>query len=570
MNDTKKCENHPDEMVVANCMNCNREICSTCLREYGYFCGEECKEQNKQRTESMVEPEQKEEFAALERIANRFTKIIFHMIVPGVLVLLLFIIIFKVTSNAGTVMWEFRPEKDKPLSGLTSHKGNIYVSCDNGMLYALDSQQGEKWEFKADESLTGTAPVILRDSLCITSDTENSIYAVDTETRRLAWKRTLAGEIAAGPVTGSKAVYYILNFYRELTREELKKQPASFFSLLDFTGDDVIRIRTGLSIYALDYTDGHDMWTKNLGTHGSPDHFTSLENAIYLSQDRKEEGKSGPVLLAIDAESGKGKWKTEPGNSYLFGIHPQKEGILIASDENVHFVSHEGEEIWKQSMETSGLWQPTIAGGKIYFKEGKNRLTCLELITGNRIWTTEVDSAVSQPVVGEQFVFIGGYIKKPVKGSGSKKTKMPQPEAPGIGTEKLLKEFGFQEGERIRIVPILYALDIETGKTVWTKEKTGGKTLLYRDRKIFAVRSSSQFSLLNQEMGSTSQITAVNARNGKILWRYAHKGSVHSAIVEDNRFCFGSFSTTRHISSIFSGKVRKPTDNAIYAISVGR
>jgi outer membrane protein assembly factor BamB len=519
----------------------------------------------------LQEPEEEHELALLEERANRFIRIIFRIILPGLAVLVSLVIAFKVTSKAGKAMWEFRPAEDNPFSDLTSYKENIYAGCDDGMLYALDVQRGTvRWTFKAAGSLVMAKPVILGDNLCITWDGEN-IYAVDTEEGSLIWKRAFAGEVAGAPITGENAVYYISNFYREIPVEELKNQNIKPFSgLISFTGsNNVVKIKTASCIYALDCTDGHDIWTKELNKYSSPRYFASPRDTLYLSLYGQEGDKWGYTLLAIDAESGKGKWKAEPSSGSLSGIYPGEKGVLIVSTENFYFISHEGEEIWNRNIEKSSFWKPTVAGGKLYFKEEKNKLTCMELTTGREIWTAEAASTTSSPVIGEQLVFFTGFIEKPLKKSEKKQTRMPQPKAPGLDTDDLLKQFGVREEPSAKMVPMLYALDTRTGKTVWTKENIGGE-ILYHEGKLFVIKSSAWFALLNQEIDVSNRITAIHAHKGKTLWQYTHRGAVNSTAIGENRFCFSSSSAAMHIGGTFSRKLRKPTDNAIYALSIGR
>ena len=570
MNDTNKCERHPDEIVVGVCIHCKRNICRVCREEYGYFCSEDCKEKTKQETGDLARPEEKQKYAILEQKVNRWMRVMYMIILPGLAVLLSLFIAFKVTSRAGEVIWEFRPDEDKPLSALTSHSGNIYVGSDNGILYALDAEQGTvKWKFKSAESLAMAKPVIFGENLCITWDKKN-IYAADAEEGSLVWKRAFAGEIAETPITGENTIYYISNFYKELKLDELKNQNISAFdNLLSFTDTNIAKIRIGSSIYALDPDDGHDIWAKALSKDASPGNFTSQGGLLYLSVCGLQDDKWGCTLLAIDAGSGKGRWKAELSSGSLSGIYPAESGVLILSMENFYFISHEGKEIWNRSREESSLWEPIVAEGKIYLEEEKNKLTCLKLNTGKKIWATEVTSLASGAVIGEGLLFLPGLIERSIEKDESKQTKMPQPKVPGLDTGEFLKQFGGGEEPSVKMVPVLHALDTQTGKIIWTKEKIGGKVLYYKG-KIFAVKSHGFFSLLDQKISTSNQITAIHVPEGKILWQYGHKGVLASTVIDENTFCFTSYSTAMHVGSIFSGKIRPPTDNAIYAISIGR
>ena len=588
MQNADRCERHPEEAVVANCLNCNRGICRICHEEFGYFCSEECREQTKQETESLEEPEEREEYAILEQRMSRWMRVTSRLILPGIVILLALFIVYKVTSKAGKVLWEFKPAEDKPLSSLTFHEKNLYVSCDDGTLYCIDGQEGkEKWKLKLAEvkpmdrraaamfGLRGSPyliakPVIVRDDLCITWN-KDTIYAVDTDKGTLIWKRTLTGKVTRAPVIGGKVVYYISDFYRNLTPEERKKQyTGTFKSFLPFGGGGgIARVKVASSIYALDYTDGHNAWEKKLDKLTYPSHLVSREDTLYLSlMGTGEEKTWGYTLLAIDSQSGKGKWKAQLSGGSLSAIYPQENGILAVSRENLYFISSEGKEIWSQSREKAEFQNPIVAEGGVYFKQDKNKLACVELATGKRMWTAEVAPGISTPVISEGFVFLQGFVEKPIKKGKKKQVGIPSHRAPGLGDD-FMKQFTEQMQPDVKLVPTLYVLDAKTGKALWTKEDIGGE-MLYESGKIFLVRTSTWFGLLDQKMEKTNRITAIDVRKGKTLWQYAHKGLVNSIAADEEKFYFTSSSSATHIGSMFSFRERKPTDNTIYALSIGR
>ncbi len=590
MQNTDRCERHPEEAVVANCLNCNRGICRICHEELGYFCSEECREQTKQETESMEGPEEGEEYAILEQRVSRWMRVTSRLILPGIVILLALFIAYKVTSKAGKVLWEFKPAEDKPLSSLTFHEKNIYVGCDDGTLYCIDEQEGkEKWKLKLAEvkptdrraaatfrmrgrgSLCLIAkPVIVRDNLCITWD-KDTVYAVDTDKGTLIWKRALTGKVTRTPVTGKNAVYYISDFYRNLTPEERKKQytgtSAGFFPFGGSGG--IARVKVASSIYALDCIDGHDIWEKKLDKLTHPGHLASREDTLYLSLMGTGEKKTwGYTLLAIDGESGKGKWKAQLSGGSLSAIYPQENGILAVSQENLYFISSEGKEIWSQSREKSDFRNPIVAEGRVYLKQDKNKLACVELATGKKMWTAEAAPGTSTPVIGEGFVFLQGFVEKPIKKGKKKQVGIPSHRAPGLGDD-FMKQFTEQMKPNVKLVPVLYVLDAKTGKALWTKENIGGE-MLYDSGKIFLVKTSTWFGLLDQKTEMFNRITAIDVRKGKTLWQYEHKGLVNSMAVDEEKFYFASSSSAMHIGSMFSGSRRKLTDNTIYALSIGR
>jgi endogenous inhibitor of DNA gyrase (YacG/DUF329 family) len=43
MGEKATCPAHPGERIVGQCSHCRKGICRQCMRQYGYFCSEECR-----------------------------------------------------------------------------------------------------------------------------------------------------------------------------------------------------------------------------------------------------------------------------------------------------------------------------------------------------------------------------------------------------------------------------------------------------------------------------------------------------------------------------------------------
>jgi len=577
MSEMKKCELHPEENVNAQCSQCGRPICSLCRRQYGYFCSQECKQQVQQATQTLVEPESQKQYDAVQAKMTSVTKFVKGVFFIAVVVAAV-LIYLKATSKAGKVLWEFKPSRDKVLSSMVDKDGALYVACDDGKLYVLDKDTGlEKSSFTADASLAQMTPIVAGSNMCIVRDDKN-IYGVNTDNSQLVWKKTIDGKFKKDLMHDGNNIYYVLDFYRDLTYEEIRERQqrqntkagdSMFSSMFSFGGKrEKPKIKTATSIYAVDCLSGAELWTRSIDKKTSLGYVTVKDDNLYLNKSELAEKKWKNVLLALDAQTGKGKWQAEISGGSLSMIHPGGEGLLLVSQRKIYFISSAGEQVWSRDRGEQSFWNPVVVRDKVYYKENRNSLSCLSLDTGKKIWIAELESFMSQPVVGSDGVFVTSVVEKQVKPSSKKDIKLPQYKAPDSETQELFDNFtqGAADGSSVRIVPVLYALDNKTGAVRWMREELGGQVLC-QGSKLFVVTSSSRMSILDQTHFEINKICALDTRKGKVLWKYRHEGRVPYITADNEKVYFTSASGTIHFTG---GGAETTRENIIYALSIGR
>ncbi len=576
MKEVKYCSQHPHERAFGQCSSCGRDICSICRSTYGYFCSEACKQQLQEQTEQLAVPEEQAAYDAVERRVERSTRIVTRFILPAAIAVVAGIIIFKVTSRAGKQVWEFRPDEDRPMSAMTVSRDSLYVGCEDATLYALDKASGDvRWRFKAHGELSQARPAVVEPGVCIIRD-ETGFYGVNTADGSVAWKQPLAGKVRQQPVVRDGRVYYVEDFYKEVTEKEL--QGSNGFDYRDILFPDAssgeagakMLVRTASALYALDGAGGKELWARALEMRPAVGHLAAAGDLICLSMQGMEDGKQQHRLLALDSATGKGRWELRLESDQFSPtlVLPTEQGILLASAKRIYLVSEQGQEVWRHPRETA-LWEPVVAGGKVYCRDSANRLTALDLETGKQVWSVEAGDIISDPVVGEELVFVSGFIEKKLDEKETKEIKLPEHRTPGLDPNELIGQLNSQLESGVKLVPVIHALDEKTGDTVWTCENAGGK-VLYSEGKLFVIASTGFFSLLDLDVTHFNRITALDARRGKLLWKHRHEGAVHSFATDRATFFLISNKESFHITSIASSRRHKPKGNALHALSTVR
>ena len=91
------------------------------------------------------------------------------------------------------LIWTFKAG-DGIKSSAVICKGDIYLGCDDGTVYALKGDGQLKWKYKAAASVE--APPLLLNGMVYVGSLEGIIYALDAGSGELKWKYVTDGQIS--------------------------------------------------------------------------------------------------------------------------------------------------------------------------------------------------------------------------------------------------------------------------------------------------------------------------------------------------------------------------------------
>jgi Ca-activated chloride channel family protein len=169
-------------------------------------------------------------------------------------------------------------------------------------------------------------------------------------------------------------------------------------------GDGRVYVSGGFesySFYALDAEDGHIDWaTKNLEDDGPT-------SPIYYD-DRVIFNTESCTLFVVDAVSGQRLWYRFLGDPTLAQV-AASDGLIIAShpgDSGYPEVSaykiENGNQAWTKQVDGEILATPVIDGDTVYFSTITGKLYALELKTGKKLWSEQINATTAPWVEGEE------------------------------------------------------------------------------------------------------------------------------------------------------------------------
>jgi outer membrane protein assembly factor BamB len=224
-------------------------------------------------------------------------------------------------------------------------------------------------------------------------------------------------------------------------------------------------------VYAIDLTNGNERWR----FPAEPDAEVTFYAPPAITDDGQIiVGGYNNVLYSLNPDNGQLNWSYEQSEGrYIGGPLVTEYGIYAPStDNNVHALDKNGEEIWAQPFTTEQeIWARPAAAKDcecIYITSMDHRVYAVDASTGKEIWKTKDlgGAIVGVPAVGEDGVlYIGTFAKEMIAlqaQDGSEIWRFPTQDwvwaGPTLSDDKVF--FGDLSGT-------FYALDRASGEQAW-------------------------------------------------------------------------------------------------------
>ena len=271
--------------------------------------------------------------------------------------------------------------------GPTVEDDALYFATYNGVVYAFDLTAGrEKWRATVDHEVR-SPPTVADGTVYVGTgggQTRGSVYAFDAATGEERWRHEVPlhyDEFADG-VSVSPAAYggavYVTTFWGQLLGIDAATGERCWKG-----ADDL----GGIMIYAPPVV---------------------ADGIVYANGG--ETGEGNDVLYAVDAETGKRRWRY--GNGGHGSTVAVAGGLVLtgSDDRSLYAVgARSGEQKW--SFETGDFSRaaPVVAGGTVYATSGDGFLYAVDAATGTPKWRFPVGQAVtSSPAVVGGIVYVSG------------------------------------------------------------------------------------------------------------------------------------------------------------------
>lgn len=300
------------------------------------------------------------------------------------------------------VQWKFKTGGQVDSSPAVV-KDTVYFGSADGSFYAVDRKSGaQKWKFQT-KSRVVSSPAV-SDGIAYFGSYDGSFYAVDAATGRQKWKfetggeRRFAGKHLHGAVPVAETMPDPYDCYLS---SPVVSEGAVYFG----SGDG--------NVYALDAASGKLKWKFQTGdvVHASP---AIANGKVYV-------GSWDSYFYAIDANTGKEVWKFKTGEDPE--IHNQvgiQSSAAIANgvayfgcrDSNFYAVDAEtGQKKW--AFNNKGSWvigSPAVRDGKVYFSTSDSGLLYeldAKIGQGNSFFSSNKWPMFSSPVLAGNILYIG-------------------------------------------------------------------------------------------------------------------------------------------------------------------
>ena len=350
----------------------------------------------------------------------------------------------------GELLWRFRfPSNEDMASNPTVSDGAIYVTLHDNALYKLDASNGSVvWSYFTDYWIT-SSPVVIN-GVVYAGSWDGFVYALDSETGELRWRYET-----------SDRVYYPLTVV-----------------------DDTIYAGSGSNVYALRASTGELIWTS--GINGPVSFSPSLFGDVVYA------GTLTGFLYALESSTGKELWRYNANEeSYSVSASGGKVYFEVFTaptviDQTIYIGTDSGYVRALDASNGSLLWEydasgyvdlsPIVKGNVVYAVGSSNgTLHAIDSVTGELVWSDERGHLIHAIAVGRSLVYINGF-----------------------------------DGG----VPRLYGFDTASGELRWQARGESLFEPIVIDGVIYAVRTA------QGEDRPVDGIYALDAETGETLWRY--------------------------------------------------
>ena len=256
----------------------------------------------------------------------------------------------------GFERWHYPAEPDRNRSfyatPLLTPDGSLVVGGYDHAVTILDAESGaELWRFTQATGRIIGAPT-LAGSLVLIPSADNRLYAIDLETRQLAWTFEAEQALWAAPLVDGDAVY---------------------LPSIDH------------HLYSLRLSDGAEIWRADLG--GGTVDTPTLVDGVLLA------GTFGQGLRAVDAETGELLWSFET-TGWIWGNPTVADGIAYFGDVAGWVYSLRlgsgAEEIRRFQPDAAIASSPAVADDRIYFNTESGTVYAYQASTGNPLWNQSI------------------------------------------------------------------------------------------------------------------------------------------------------------------------------------
>jgi eukaryotic-like serine/threonine-protein kinase len=304
-------------------------------------------------------------------------------------------------TQSSAVKWKFHTG-GSVISSPAIANGMVYVGSGDHNLYAIDLDGTLKWKFKT-KSRVASSPAVAN-GVVYCASWDGVFYAVDAVTGQSKWQFQ----------TGGEHRFTATHLHGSLPATESMPDPFDVYLSSPAVWHDAVYFGSGdNNVYALDAGTGKVKWKFKTGdvVHASP---AISDGTLYI-------GSWDSYFYALDASTGKEKWRFKTGEDAdthnQVGIQSSAavaDGIVYfgCRDSNFYALDADtGKQKWK--FNNKGSWvisSPAVQNGKVYFATSDTGLLyAFDAQSGTQIssWSSKQWPMFSSPAIAGGMMYIG-------------------------------------------------------------------------------------------------------------------------------------------------------------------
>lgn len=337
------------------------------------------------------------------------------------------------SQDLAGIQWRVVTEGDVISSPVVAG-GVVYVGSGDGSLRALDRRTGAtRWSFDAGSPVTSSPAVAA--GLVFFGTRDGRFHAVDVATGSRRWAFATGPDAPwpwgheSGDVYTSSPAYaegalvfgagdgnvYALDAasgrerWRARTGGRVRSSPAVANGAV-FVGSADGRV------YSFDLATGAERWRFDTeGTRLESGKFgfdrRTVQSSPAVAAGTVFVGARDGLLYAIDAATGRERWRLDHEISWVNTSPAVSEGVVYAGSSDAQFVqavdAATGRERWR--ARTGVTWSsPAVAGSMLFSGDGSGRVNAIERATGVVRWSFRAGSGVfASPLPDDSLVHFG-------------------------------------------------------------------------------------------------------------------------------------------------------------------
>lgn len=290
--------------------------------------------------------------------------------------------------------------------------GALYTGSGDGVIYALDAQNGQEiWSTGGFSQLENSGAVA--DDMLIVGGYDKRVRALNRHTGEVLWSFDTASFVQASPLIVGEQIYiatdralYALDLTSGQLQWEAPTGDENAYMGPPAYEDGIIYTTGGKQLLAVDAAHGEEVWRTQ---HDQP--FTALavaDQMIYV-------GNFDGSFYAFDRQTGAEKWKFEGEGIFWAGPAIEADTVYAGNDDMVYALhAQTGEERWRFQMVGEGVSDLLMSDSVVYvsdssheFPRGPRHLYALDAQSGEELWTFEaIATFLPTPALGEDTIFV--------------------------------------------------------------------------------------------------------------------------------------------------------------------